>query len=181
MTVRELLDRMIERSSNLATDAVIGLVGPQRADSTVHALGATHMRILRGVEDLKAFDLGRNNTLAARDLATLLAAIQDNRAASAAGCAQMRHILLAQEFNTEIPSGLPPGTPVAHKTGWITGHLHDAAIVYPRHAPPYILVVLTRGIPDEHVAQHLIADISRSVYGWATRARSSETAAQTGG
>jgi beta-lactamase class A len=181
VTVRELLDRMIERSSNLATDAVIGLVGPQQADSTMHALGATHMRILRGVEDLKAFDLGRNNTLAARDLATLLAAIQDNRAASPASCAQMRHILLAQEFNTEIPAGLPPGTPVAHKTGWITGHLHDAAIVYPRHAAPYILVVLTRGIPDEPVAQHLIADISRSVYGWATRRTASETAVNAGG
>jgi beta-lactamase class A len=175
VAVRELLDRMIERSSNLATDAVIGLVGPQQADSTVHALGATHMHILRGVEDLKAFGLGRNNTLTARDLATLLAAIQDNRAASAASCAQMRQILLAQEFNTEIPAGLPAGTPVAHKTGWITGQSHDAAIVYPRHAPAYILVVLTRGISDEHVAQHLIADISRSVYGWATRTGPSET------
>jgi beta-lactamase class A len=179
VTVRELLDHMIERSSNLATDAVIGLVGPQQADSTVHALGAIHMHILRGVEDLKAFALGRNNTLTARDLATLLAAIQNNRAALPASCAMMRQILLAQEFNTEIPAGLPPGTPVAHKTGWITGHLHDAAIVYPRHASPYILVVLTRGVPDEHVAQHLIADISRSVYGWATRPAASETAVKS--
>jgi beta-lactamase class A len=165
--VRELLDRMIERSSNLATNAVIALVGPQQTDSTVHALGATHMRVLRGVEDIKAFDAGRNNTLTARDLGTLLAAIQDNRAATPAACAAMRHILLEQTFNTEIPAGLPPGTPVAHKTGWITGALHDAAIVYPRHAPPYVLVVLTRGVTDEHVAQRLIADISRVVYAWA--------------
>jgi beta-lactamase class A len=53
---------------------------------------------------------------------------------------------------------------VAHKTGWITGHLHDAAIVYPRGADPYVLVVMTRGIPDETVARALIVDISRMVY-----------------
>ena len=168
VAIRELLDRMIERSSNLATNSVIELVGPQRTDSAVHVLGATHMQVLRGVEDLKAFDAGRNNVLSARDLGTLLGAIQDSRAATPASCEQMRQILLAQEFSTEIPAGLPPGTPVAHKTGWITGVLHDAAIVYPRNASPYILVVLTRGIPDEHVAQHLIADISRSIYQHAT-------------
>jgi len=76
----------------------------------------------------------------------------------------MRQILLGQEFDTEIPAGLPPGTRVAHKTGWITGVLHDGAIVYPNGGKPYVLVVLTRGIPDVKVAQSLIADISRLVY-----------------
>jgi beta-lactamase class A len=59
---------------------------------------------------------------------------------------------------------LPAGTKVAHKTGQITGVLHDAAIVYPANAPPYVLVVLTRGMPDERVARGMIADISRMVY-----------------
>src|ERR671936_2390164 len=36
--VRELLERMIVRSSNLATNAVIALAGAARADSTAHAL-----------------------------------------------------------------------------------------------------------------------------------------------
>jgi beta-lactamase class A len=81
----------------------------------------------------------------------------------------MRAILLAQELNDEIPAGLPPSTPVAHKTGQITGVLHDAAIVYPPGRAPYILVVLTSGIPDEKVARSLIVDISRSVYAHATR------------
>jgi beta-lactamase class A len=53
---------------------------------------------------------------------------------------------------------------VAHKTGSITGVLHDAAIVYPSARRPYVLVVLTRGIPDEKVARALIADLSRIVY-----------------
>jgi beta-lactamase class A len=105
-----------------------------------------------------------NNTTTARDLAIILQAIQENRAASAASCAVMRDILLHQAFNREIPAGLPAGTPVAHKTGSITGHLHDAAIVYPSAADPYILVILTRGTPDTKVARALMADLSRLVY-----------------
>jgi beta-lactamase class A len=162
--VRELLDLMIQRSSNLATNTLIALLDATRVDSTAHALGATNMHVLRGVEDSAAFARALNNTLTARDLATLMQAIATDRAASRASCRAMRDVLLAQEFNTEIPAGLPPGTKVAHKTGWITGILHDAAIVYPKKGGPYVLVVLTGNIPDEHVAQHLIADISRIVY-----------------
>src|SRR3982751_5292519 len=37
--VRELMERMIARSSNLATNALIALVGADRADATAHGLG----------------------------------------------------------------------------------------------------------------------------------------------
>ena len=162
--LRELLERMIVRSSNLATNALIALVGAREANATAHALGARDIQVLRGVEDGKAYAAGMNNTTTARDLATLMAAIESGRAASVASTDSMRAILLRQEFNDEIPAGVPPGTRVAHKTGQITGHLHDAAIVYPAGRGPYVLVVLTRGIPDEKVARSLIADISRLVY-----------------
>ena len=76
----------------------------------------------------------------------------------------MKAVLLRQIFNTEIPAGLPAGVQVAHKTGWISGTLHDAAIVYPKNRPPYVLVVLTRNIAREKDAQEMIADISRQVY-----------------
>lgn len=162
--VRDLIDHMITRSSNLATNALIELVGAERANATAHALGAHDIRVLRGVEDTKAFRAGLNNTTTARDLAALMEAIETGRAASPASCSAMREVLLRQEFNGEIPAGVPPGTKVAHKTGFITGVLHDAAIVYPAGRRPYVLVVLTRGIPDEAVARRLIADVSRMVY-----------------
>lgn len=174
--VRELIDRMITRSSNLATNALIELVGATNANATAHMLGARDIRVLRGVEDDKAFRAGLNNTTTARDLAVLLEAIETGRAASGQSCDRMRDIMLGQEFNTEIPAGLPPGTKVAHKTGWITGVLHDAAIVYPPGRRPYVLVVLTRGITDRDAARRLIADISRLVY---ARAMSSRVAARS--
>jgi beta-lactamase class A len=104
------------------------------------------------------------NTTTARDLATILRAIEEGRAASAKETGEMREILLAQEFNEKIPAGLPPGIRVAHKTGEITAHSHDAAIVFPPGRKPYVLVVLTRGIQDGTRSSKLIADISSIVY-----------------
>lgn len=162
--VRDLITHMITRSSNLATNSLVALANAAAAESTMRSLGAMNIRVLRGVEDQKAFDAGLNNTTTARDLSIILAAIQENKAASARSCATMRDVLLEQEFNTGIPAELPAGTRVAHKTGWITGVTHDAAIVYPKDGPTYVLVVLTKGIPDEPTAQKLIADLSRIVY-----------------
>jgi len=176
VSVHDLLEHMITRSSNLATNTLIGVVGAARANATAHELGARDIQVLRGVEDNKAYDAGKNNTTTARDLAVLMAAIETGKAASRASTDSMRAILSRQEFNDEIPAGLPAGTRVAHKTGQITAHLHDAAIVYPPGRGPYVLVVLTRGIPDEKVARSLIADISRLVYEHATQGASASAA-----
>jgi beta-lactamase class A len=178
--VRDLIQHMITRSSNLATNALIELVGAANANATAHRLGAENVRVLRGVEDNKAYQAGMNNTTTARDLAVLLEAIERGRAASRASCDAMREILLRQEFNDEIPAGLPPGTRVAHKTGQITAVLHDAAIVYPESRAPYVLVVLTRGIADEKVARQLIADVSRLVYQAAVPTRATGAGAGAG-
>lgn len=164
--VRELLERMIVRSSNLSTNALIALVGAERANETAHRLGATRMRVLRGVEDGKAYAAGLNNTTTSADLATLLLRIERGDALRPESARLMREILLRQELNDEIPAGVPAGTPVAHKTGSITATLHDAAIVYPPGRKPYVLVVLTRGIPDQAVARRLIASISRGAWSY---------------
>jgi len=164
VSIHDLLEHMITCSSNLATNTLIQLIGAPAANATAHALGARDIQVLRGVEDGKAYAAGLNNTVTARDLAALMAAVESGSAASRSSTDSMRAILSRQEFNAEIPAGLPPGTRVAHKTGQITGHLHDAAIVYPSGRPPYVLVILTRGIPDEAIARALMADISRLVY-----------------
>ena len=129
------------------------------------------MTVLRGVEDNVAFNAGLNNTTSARDLGHLLEALARGTAASPSSTAAMLEILERQEFNDEIPAGLPPGTRVAHKTGWITGITHDAALVRPAGRAPFVLVVLTRNIADRGEAQRLIADVARLV--WQYQARTS--------
>ena len=164
-SVRELLELMITRSSNLATNILIERVGAARAQASARTLGAWSIQVLRGVEDGKAYRARLNNTTTARDLGVLLAAIAGRRAASPAACDSMLAILGRQEFNEGIPAGVPPGTRVAHKTGWIGEVVyHDAAIVHPATGGSYVLVVLTGGIKQDSVAYDLVADLSRMVY-----------------
>jgi len=162
--VDTLLRLMITRSSNFATNTLITLVGADAVTKSMRSLGAQRIQVLRGVEDGKAFEKGMNNTTTARDLAIILRAIEEGKAASPAATREMLAILLAQEFNEKIPAGLPPGTRVAHKTGEITAVSHDAAIIYPTGRKPYVLVVLTRGIADGTRSCKLIADISAIMY-----------------
>jgi beta-lactamase class A len=162
--LRWLATRMITHSSNLATNVLIDRLGPAAITRTSHTLGARRTEVRRGVEDNIAFRAGIINETTADDLAAIMSAIATDRAASAASCRAMRDILLAQAFNDGIPALLPPTARVAHKTGEITATHHDAAIVYPATGAPYVLVVLTRAIPDRAVAVGLTARIARSVH-----------------
>jgi beta-lactamase class A len=163
--IRELIELMETVSSNLATNLLIARIGAQRANATAHALGADSIMVLRGVEDGKAYRAGLNNTTTARDLGILLAAIAEGKAASPASSREMLEILGRQHFNEGIPAGLPAGTRVYHKTGWISGVVyHDAALVEPRGGARYVLVVLTAGIQKDEDAYALARDVSRIVF-----------------
>lgn len=164
MTVLELMEHMITWSSNLATNLLIERVTPEKVMKLMAELGANDIRVLRGVEDTKAFEAGKNNTTTAYDLMLLLKLIAENKFQNKKACEKMAEILSAQHFNEGIPAGLPTGTRVAHKTGDITKHNHDAGIVYPPDGKPYVIVVLTKGIADHKRSSKLIADISRLVY-----------------
>lgn len=172
-TVRDLARRMIVRSSNLATDILIERVTADSVQRLMHGLGTDGMVVLRGVEDIPAFDRGMNNHTTARALAGVLAALarcEEGNVAEALrplnpdDCHAMTDILAGQEFNQRIPAALPPGTRVAHKTGWITGIDHDAGIIYPPGRPPYVLAVLTHAFPDTLSSEHAIRGISGLVW-----------------
>ncbi len=162
--LEELIRRMIVRSSNLATNLLIEKIGPSRATDLLRSLGAYQMKVIRGVEDQKAFEAGWINSATARDLEVLLTALAKGEAFSKSSTETMIDILKSQEFNEKIPAYLPKGTVIAHKTGDITGIHHDAAIVYPEGEAPYVLVVLTYGYQDEKEANRVIAEISRIVW-----------------
>lgn len=162
--LEELIRRMIVRSSNLATNLLIERIGAPTVMDLMRRIEAMDIRVLRGVEDQKAYDAGMNNVTTANDVRIVLKAIADGTTFSPSSSERMIGILKAQEFNEKIPAGLPAGTPVAHKTGDITGIHHDAAIVFPPGERPYVLVVLTAGFQDEKEADRVIAEISRSVW-----------------
>ncbi|UCC25961.1 MAG: serine hydrolase [Gemmatimonadales bacterium] len=161
---RELIDRMITWSSNLATNLLIEDVEAARVTAMLRGLGADSMEVLRGVEDIPAFEAGLSNTTTARDLAAVMEAILDPRLAGTRARDEMLGILERQHFRENIPAGLPEGTRVANKTGWITGINHDAALVFPEGAPPYVLVILLRNHPADDQGEAFAAALSRVVY-----------------
>jgi beta-lactamase class A len=157
-TLRSLMEASITVSSNLATNILIEHLGAKNVQATIDRMGATGMQVLRGVEDQKAFDAGKNNTTDARGLLALFQAIGNLSAVNSAASMEMIDVLKRQQFNDGIPAGLPAGTLVAHKTGSITRIHHDAGIVFAKR--PYVLVILTRGIQDGKVSAKLMADIT---------------------
>ena len=161
MTLGRLCEAMITVSSNLATNLLIEKLGVDNIRRTVHKLHADGMHVVRGVEDSKAFAAGVNNTTTARALLILLEAIAKSKAVDPAFSREMVEFLKRQKFNEAIPVGLPPGTPVAHKTGEITKIHHDAAIVYAPRS--FLLVILVRGLADRKQSAALMADITRIV------------------
>jgi Beta-lactamase class A len=161
-TLRDLCELMITASSNFSTNLLIEKLGVENIRATVHALGADGVVVLRGVEDGKAFEKGLNNTVTARGLAALLEAIAQGKRVDSVSSQEMLAILKRQKFNEGIPAGLPPGIPVAHKTGEITKIHHDAAIVFAKR--PYVLVILVRGLADSKQSAALMAQISGELY-----------------
>jgi beta-lactamase class A len=169
-SIYNLVDEMITSSGNLATNLLVEWTGATNIQHTMRQLGAQQIRILRGVEDGKAYRAGLNNTTTARDLTLIFEAIFTGRAAGEKSSRDMIRILSHQKFNEKIPAGLPAGIKVAHKTGGIPGYVeHDAGIVYPADKPPFILTVLTRDFLTEKEASTCIAGIAGMIFDWYTK------------
>ncbi|MER6754628.1 serine hydrolase [Micromonospora echinofusca] len=179
-TLRWLAHRMIVRSSNLATNLVIDHVGLPAVARVWDLAGARHSVTGRGIEDFAAREAGVTNLVTAADLAALLGALaagadRPGPLASPAGCAAMLDVLFAQEHREDLAAGLPEGTRIAHKNGWVRGVRHGAGVVFPDDAPPYAVVVCTTtdladGGPsgeEDDDACRLIARVSAAA--WAAR------------
>lgn len=165
--VSRLLKAMIQQSDNTAGNALIERLGFAAVNSTITRYGLSGTRLQRY---FMHFSSVHDNLTTARDMAAVLLTIA--RAArggpsplvSRADYRSMLGILLGQQDHTTIAAGLPPGVPLANKTGELVGVRHDAAIVQPYGARPYVLVVLEQGITSQDQGVAEIRAISRMVY-----------------
>jgi beta-lactamase class A len=154
-SLRTLTEHMTVRSGNLATNLVLERVGAAAVADVLADAGASGRTVLpRGIEDAAAREAGLDNLVTAEDLGRVLRAVPPD----------VEAVLARQEHRDSIPAGLPEGTYVANKTGWVDGITHDAALVRPDGRPPYVLVVLTTVAVPEEVAAASIADVSRVVW-----------------
>ena len=140
-TLRELRRRALVHSGNLATNVLLEHVGLDEVAAVLHDAGCSEAtQVVRGIDDSPAQRAQLSNVVTARDLGRLLAHTPP----------EVEAVLLDQHYRDAIPAGLPTGTTIANKTGWIDDHVHDMAIVRPSDeqagagGEPFALVVLTR-------------------------------------
>ena len=164
VAIKDLMHSMITVSSNLATNVLIERVDAPAVTATMKDLGAHNMEVLRGVEDQKAYEKGLSNSTTAQDLMLIMKAIATHTAGTPEDCAAMIAMLKEQQFNDVIPFYLPKNVRVAHKTGFISGIHHDAAIVYLPDDRSYILVLLSKNLQDFDKGTDQLAKISKTVY-----------------
>lgn len=163
-TIGELVKDMIINSSNLATNLLIQLVDAKNVNQTMRQLGAKDINVLRGVEDIKAYEAGLSNSTTAYDLMLIFEHLAKGEAVSDDADAKMIDILAQQSHRDVIPANLPKTLKIANKTGWITGVHHDSAIVYLPNGQKYVLVLLSRDMEDMEKGTAMLAQVSKMVY-----------------
>jgi len=168
VSLQDLMIDMIIHSSNLATNLLIELVDAREVTETMRKLGAKDIMVLRGVEDIEAYDAGLSNTTTAYDLMLIFDKIARGEAVSETADARMIQILLAQEHNDMIPALLPEDVKVAHKTGSITGVRHDSGIVLLPNGKKYVLVLLSKNMEEPEKGVEMMAEVSRMIYDFIT-------------
>ena len=164
-------------------DLLRGILGEAPPALPPYAM-ALHMRANPASAESPAYGGGEdNNITTANEMADLFARIHTGEGMDAVGVdaparATMREILLLQQLNERLPRFLPPGVPVAHKTGSLSGPWavrNDAGLIglgdhgtvaiavftrtrMPADAPPEESSRLLTSIDDE------IGTLARAVY-----------------
>jgi beta-lactamase class A len=159
----ELIDLMIARSDNVATNELIDAAGRERLNEVLHAWGLRDTfvrRKLSGSDPLidDPGSLGRN-AHPARDAAALLRSIAAaERPASGRILAALRN----QAWNDKLSRGWAGGDTFAHKTGDTSEVSHDGGILTTADGGSYVIVVYTP-LPSGADADARIAAFARSL------------------
>ena len=160
--LRWLIQRMIVRSSNLATNLVLAQTGLAQVNQVWRDAGASVAHTGRGIEDAMAREAGITNDVTAADLSKLMSALALGQLAQPVETSEMLDILCAQEYLDDFAQGLPSGTRMASKNGWVTGVRHCTAVIYPDDAPAYVLSACTTGEISDSDACALLGRIAKA-------------------
>jgi len=164
ISLKELVYDMITISSNFATNLVIDYIGATSINNSMREIGADKINVLRGVGDLKAFDLGLNNTITAKDLLIIYENLANGKIINKNISDEMVNILKNQKYSDIIPKYLPKNLEIAHKDGWISGVRHDSGIIFLDNEKKYILILLSKNLDDEVKGADLLAKVSLEIY-----------------
>jgi beta-lactamase class A len=154
MTIDDALEAMITISDNGTALAFWHQLGPDTINATLQKLGLTAFHI--------AVDENDDHTATARVIGQYFTLLAQRTLVSPAASDRMLARLERQQINDRLPSQLPSGTRVAHKTGNLGFVTHDAGIIY-TPSGPRVVVGMTANT-DEEEAVHFIGGLGALVY-----------------
>jgi beta-lactamase class A len=162
-SLAELLDLMITRSDNVATNVLIDVAGRERATALLHDFGFPGTAIRRKlsgsdplIDDPQATGRNTHPASEAARLFELLAREQLPRAPVLLG------LLANQRWNTKLSRGLDSGDRFAHKTGDTSEVSHDGGILTTASDRRYVIVVYT-GLPSSDEVDARFAEFMRAL------------------
>jgi beta-lactamase class A len=162
-TVENLLELMLQRSDNTATNILTDLLGLEEINGSCQRQGLTATCMPRYIMDLTSRDNNIENFTSAIDMGRLLRSLYSRQILDPPTSAQLLEILKGQHVRDRLPRYLPPGVVVAHKTGLMKDACHDVGILYGRNHD-YVIAVLTTEFGSYTQAKQAIGQIGRAVY-----------------
>lgn len=170
----DLIELMITRSSNPATDALLAAVGgPAAVNRWVKKAGVKDFQITRDIATLVRDDgdVDPASVIDPRDSATPLAMIEllsgfyEGRWLSPAS----RNVLLGAMGRTvtgkhRIPALMPPDARVAHKTGSLFNTSSDIGIIHAPDGRAFAVAIYVTGQGSRPNRERRIAEIARAIY-----------------
>lgn len=168
-SIEDLVEDMIINSSNLATNIIIELVGADNVNRTMRQIGAKNINVLRGVEDMKAYQEGLNNSTTAYDLMLIFEHLGRGKAVDPSSSKKMINILFQQNHRDLIPALLPATLKIANKTGWIDGVHHDSALIFLPDDKKYVLVLLSKNMEDMEKGTKMLSSVSKLIYDYVAK------------
>jgi beta-lactamase class A len=174
MAAIDLIELMIARSSNPATDALLAVVGgPRAVNDWARRAGIADFRIDRDIATLVRDD-GRVNpaeVIDHRDSATPLAMVQLLGGLHDGRWLNVRHrdVILGamarcKTGKRRIPALLPLDASVAHKTGSLFNTSSDVGIVWTPEGRPIALAIYVTGQGSRLNREDRIAQLARALY-----------------
>ena len=151
---------MIISSDNTATEMIIErLGGKEKLNQRFKEWGLESTVINNLLPDLAG-----TNTTSARDLAILLAMVNQGQLISMHSRDRLMDIMTRTKTRTLLPQGVENGTMIAHKTGDIGKVLGDAGIIDMPTGKRYVGAVFVSRPHNDYSARTLIQEISREAY-----------------
>lgn len=167
LTVSQCLYIMITISDNDCGYYLGNMVGWPALDNDLARIGLTQTKVNNYVSMGSGVVNGDKLTSAA-DVALFLQKLYKNELLSESATKSYTDVLKATKLNTWLPSGLPKGAVIGHKTGALYNLVHDAGIIYTSKGD-YLLVVMSRDWQNEtKQPPPAFADISRLLWNYFT-------------